>query len=287
MAGYRELLAIEWDDHAVACFRANFPEVPVYHGDIAKLSVADVLVRTGLKPGELDVFDGSPPCQGFSTAGKRKFGDQRNQLFREYVRLLRGLQPKAFVMENVSGMVKGSMKLIFAECLRELKASGYKVSAKVLNAAYLGVPQARERMIFLGTRNDLSALPSHPAPSTKPMMASQVHPHLAEVLCAASHAGEWRPAKSMTYPVITKALGTLKINAHFSGGHFIRTIDGVERRPTLAEIQAIGSFPPAFVFPGTREQGIERIGNSVPPLLMRAIASHVRDRILRPQQAAA
>jgi len=81
--------------------------------------------------------------------------DGRNQLFREYVRLLRGLKPKAFVMENVSGMVKGKMKLIFAEIMRELKASGYYVSARLMNAMYFGVPQSRQRMIFIGVREDL------------------------------------------------------------------------------------------------------------------------------------
>lgn len=102
MAGFRELLAVEWDDNAVETFKLNFPDVPVYHGDIAKLSVDEVLKMTGLKVGELDVLDGSPPCQGFSTAGKRQLDDPRNQLFREYVRLLRGLRPKVFIMEYVS-----------------------------------------------------------------------------------------------------------------------------------------------------------------------------------------
>ena len=155
MAGYRELLAVEWDDHAVETFKLNFPEVPVWHGDIAKLSIEECLRITGLQPGELDVLDGSPPCQGFSTAGKRKMDDGRNQLFREYVRLLRGLEPKVFVMENVRGTVLGRMKLIFAEIMRELKASGYKVSARLMNAMYFGVPQSRQRMIFIGIREDL------------------------------------------------------------------------------------------------------------------------------------
>jgi DNA (cytosine-5)-methyltransferase 1 len=155
MAGFRELLAVEWDDHAVETFKLNFPGVPVWQGDIADLSVEECLRITGLEPGELDVLDGSPPCQGFSTAGKRKMDDGRNQLFREYVRLLRGLRPKVLVMENVSGMVKGRMKLIFAETLRELKASGYRVSAKLMNAMYFGVPQSRERLIFIGVREDL------------------------------------------------------------------------------------------------------------------------------------
>ena len=154
MAGFREVLAVEWDDNAVQTLRLNFPHVPIYHGDIGKLSVDEALRISGLVPGELDVFDGSPPCQGFSTAGKREFGDKRNQLFKEYVRLLRGLRPKVFVMENVSGMVKGDMKLMFAEILKELKASGYAVKARLLNAMYFGVPQSRERMIFIGVRND-------------------------------------------------------------------------------------------------------------------------------------
>ena len=134
MAGYRELLAVEWDDHAVETFKANFPDVPVFHGDIAKLPVEEALRITGLKPMELDVLDGSPPCQGFSTAGKRKMDDGRNQLSREYIRLLRGLQPKVLIMENVSGKVKGKMQLIFVEILKELKASGYHVSAQLMNA---------------------------------------------------------------------------------------------------------------------------------------------------------
>lgn len=110
MAGFRDLLAVEWDDNAVETLRLNWPELDIYHGDIAKLTVDEVLARTGLKPGELDILDGSPPCQGFSTAGKRVMDDPRNQLFMEYVRLLRGLMPKVFVMENVSGMVKGKMR---------------------------------------------------------------------------------------------------------------------------------------------------------------------------------
>jgi len=80
--------------------------------------------------------------------------DGRNQLFQEYVRLLRGLQPKVLVMENVSRKVKGKMKLIFAEIMRELKGSGYKVSARLMNAMYFGVPQSREGMIFIGIRED-------------------------------------------------------------------------------------------------------------------------------------
>ena len=169
LAGGKVLLAVEWDKNAVETYRANFPGTDVYHGDIANLTVADVLKRTKLKPGELDVFDGSPPCQGFSTAGKRVMDDPRNGLFREYVRLLRGLKPRVFVMENVSGMVKGKMRLIFVDILRELKASGYRVSCRLMNTKWFGVPQARQRVIFIGVRKDLKAEPSHPKAQLEPV----------------------------------------------------------------------------------------------------------------------
>ena len=72
MAGYRELLAVEWDDHAVETFKLNFPDVRVWHGDIPNLSVEECLELARLRPEELNVLDGSPPCQGFSTAVKRR-----------------------------------------------------------------------------------------------------------------------------------------------------------------------------------------------------------------------
>jgi DNA (cytosine-5)-methyltransferase 1 len=76
MAGYRELLVVERDD-AVETFKLNSPDFPVWHGHIAELSAEECLPIAGIKPGELDVLDGSPPCQGFSTAGKCKMDDGR------------------------------------------------------------------------------------------------------------------------------------------------------------------------------------------------------------------
>lgn len=171
MAGGNVLFSVEWDDNAAACYRANFPETHLYHGDIHNLSVEEILSKTNLKVGELDILDGSPPCQGFSTAkgaGRTCF-DSRNQLYHEYVRILRGLKPKTFIMENVSGMIKGNMKLIFADILKELKESGYDVKARLMNAKWYGVPQSRERMIFVGVRNDLKIPASHPKPQTTPI----------------------------------------------------------------------------------------------------------------------
>ena len=275
MAGFRELLAVEWDNNAVETFKRNFPDVPVFHGDIAKCAVEWVLETTGLKVGELDVLDGSPPCQGFSTAGKREFSDDRNQLFREYVRLLRGLKPKVFVMENVSGMVKGKMKLIFAEIMRELKASGYKVSAKLLNAMYFGVPQSRERLIFIGVREDLDAETGHPKAETVPICAlcaidditteSENDYKIRNFNQARRFLQHHKPS-----PTITKSIVPGADTPFFNDS----------RRIGKSRTSRIGSFPNSFYFCGTWKDAINCIGNSVPPLMMRSIALHIKENIL-------
>lgn len=297
MAGFKELLAVEWDDNAVATFKLNFPDVPVYHGDIAKLSAEQVLQQTGLQPGQLDVFDGSPPCQGFSTTGKRDFGDDRNQLFREYVRLLRGLKPKVFVMENVSGMVKGKMKLIFAEILRELKASGYKVSARLLNAMYFNVPQSRERMIFVGVREDLGIEPSHPKAESKPVVVRDAWANLNQdedqrkflLECGKKYAGykEWdslKPGQSARFGDNYKISPDLPMHTivKTTGSVSMRSVmhHSEKRRPTVPELKRGGSFPDDYMFQAQYETEAQRIGNSVPPLFMRSIASHIRREIL-------
>lgn len=293
MAGYRELLAVEWDDNAVETFRLNFPDVPVYHGDIAKLSVEECMRLAGLtEPGELDVLDGSPPCQGFSTAGKRDFGDNRNQLFREFVRLLRGLRPKVFVMENVSGMVKGIMKIIFAEIMRELKASGYIVSARLLNAMYFNVPQSRERMIFIGVREDLAVKPSHPGAESKPVAFRNLHDAESsdwltpqEVVSIETHRiAQARAGNSFRYHVVQpgKPMPVLSKTLIRNGSAALILISDNDklRLPSANEHKQSASFPFAFKFVGQRKDAWARIGNSVPPLFMRSIARHVKTEIL-------
>lgn len=268
MAGYRELLAVEWEQNAADTFRLNFPHVSLYHGDIASLSVDECLKRAGVAPGELDVFDGSPPCQGFSTAGKREVDDPRNQLFREYCRLLSGLRPRAFVMENVSGMVKGGHKAIFAEVLRTLKSCGYKVKARLLNAMFYGVPQSRERLIFVGVRDDIGVEPSHPQGWSQPIPLRAIAQDA--VACRSQQINPWIDASR---PVCTITKTPYK--------RMLLLPSGRERSPTLLELSQFGSFPAQFAWTSNLHDAWARIGNSVPPLLMRAVASHVRSLIGR------
>ncbi len=287
MAGYRELLAVEWDKNAIETFHLNFPSVPFYHGDICKLSVEQCLKMAGIKPGELDVLDGSPPCQGFSTAGKRVLDDPRNSLFKEYVRLLRGMRPKAFVMENVSGMVKGKMKLVFAEILRELKASGYQVKARLLNAMYFGVPQSRKRMIFIGIRDDLGIESGHPAGQSKPATVRDGIWDLRNSAEDLPFNPETLTAKVMkTLPAglsDPRHHSHLKLSWNRPSNTLLKDFLGYfhfwhpeQWRPlTLHEWARLGSWPDGYQFTD-KKNGCQRIGNSVPPLFMRAIAWHVR-----------
>ncbi len=337
MAGYRELLAVEWDANAVATFKLNFPGVKVCQIDIRHLSVELCMRLAGIKEGELDVLDGSPPCQGFSMAGKRVLDDPRNSLFREYVRLLRGLKPKAFVMENVSGMVKGKMKLVFAEILRELKASGYVVKARVLNAMYYGVPQSRERMIFVGIRDDLRIEPGHPAEQSKPIPIKAACPDIG-FLVLGSHGqykGRIVNAALESSPSICKSgmpsfsHGIMENDQPPPFRNFNRDlwlkqkpgqngdgksyynhvkVDPNKPSPTvpksavfggfsglshwkepralkLTELARIGSYPDAFRFTGNYENGLNCIGNSVPPIFMHAITAHVRKLLKSSQDA--
>ena len=292
MAGYRELLAVEWDNHAVAMLRRNFPELPIHHGDIAQVD-PDAL---GLAPGELDVLDGSPPCQGFSIIGKRRAGDQRNELFREYVRLLAAWQPKAFVMENVPGLVIGKMRATFAEILAALKSAGYVVNVQKVTASYFGVPQARHRLLFLGLRRDLGAQPPVLRPVSAPLTvrdawvdlsapgivpiidggpALKLSPLIppgrngAYVLKHAGKKASWFGLQRLAYnkpsPIIFK-LFLRNYGAGFLHPSEARYIGSRE----LARLQ---SFPDEYDWgDSTYEQIHARLGNSVPPVFMRHVA---------------
>ena len=177
MAGYKVAYACEFVPAAQDSYQANASADSYLDcRDVRTVQPQEILNRIGMKQGDLDVLSGSPPCQAFSTAGKREKGwgklkeyehgakQCNEQLFDEYIRLLRGLKPKVFVAENVSGLIKGTAKGMFLEILRDLKASGYRVKCKVLDAQWLGVPQMRQRTIFIGVREDLELDPVYPKP---------------------------------------------------------------------------------------------------------------------------
>jgi DNA (cytosine-5)-methyltransferase 1 len=153
-AGFRVVGAVENDPLAVETYRANHKGVAVWPEDIRTLTPCQVKRHLGLRKGELDLLAGCPPCQGFSTMttlnGKRAIADSRNDLVFEFLRFVRGLAPKAVMLENVPGLAKDAR---IRRVCRQLKALGYEPSLDVLDAAEYGVPQRRRRMILLAARN--------------------------------------------------------------------------------------------------------------------------------------
>jgi len=304
LAGFKELLAVEYDDNAVQTFKLNFPGIPVYHGDIAKLTGSECMKLAGIKKGQLDVFDGSPPCQGFSTAGKRKWDDPRNSLFKEYSRLINELQPKVFVMENVTGMVKGVMKQAYLLIIKTLRECGYDAKGEVMNAMYYNVPQARQRVIIIGVRNDLEIKSSHPKPQTKPISVRQalsgvnnlkweldwtnhiknsiIYPRICKMKPGDNYS-DFSPNGSgftLTRNWLNKSSSTITktVNHSASSDGTLHPIEN--RKHTISEIKRLSSFPDDFKLIGDFKEQWARIGNSVPPNLMKAIAEHIKINIL-------
>ena len=399
-AGFRPLWASEFVPMAAKTYKLNHPGVPVDSRDIRDVTPEEILDVIGLAPGELDVLEGSPPCASFSMAGKRdkkwgkvsKYSDTKQRtddLMFEFVRILTGLQPKVFVAENVKGLVMGTAKGYFIEIFRAMEAAGYKVSCRVLDAQYLGVPQHRERAIFIGVREDLGIKPSHPKPQTVPMPLADAMPWIRTVqynhipgykaenvvdedaaenisptilaggarkeaggyceatpsisaigtapphkewvasgetaderqdaamvdaqenvvpsilasgvnkaagLCEAADISRYQTGKQWdklkpgekaegSYPVKKPALDEPSDTILQSSGAYPSNPQGIhpteKRKFTIAELRIICGFPEDFILPGTYAQQWERLGRAVPPPMMKAVAEHIRDHILK------
>lgn len=288
MAGFREVLAVEWDKNAAATFRLNFPDTPIYQGDINELTDAEALRISGMKSGQLDLLDGSPPCQGFSTAGKRELTDNRNDLFTQYIRLLRAFRPRIFVMENVSGLAKGKMRLILAEIFKELRASGYIVKMCIMDAAGLGVPQYRKRTIFIGIRKDLKLVPTFPEPLREIVTVMEAIGHLPEGK-KGNHSpeviGAWyRCQPNISLRKVNKFVGSfqsVRLNPSKPSPTQIKAHRNwrwdIPRQLTIKEMALIQSFPEQFHYRNNISLNQHQIGNSVPPLMMYEIARHLKE----------
>ncbi|WP_433552879.1 DNA cytosine methyltransferase [Micromonospora zamorensis] len=162
LAGFDVKAAVELDRFAAQTYRANFPEVALFEGDIHHFldpeatSWTDQLERFhGVGPGEIDLLFGGPPCQGYSQIGTRVLDDPRNELYLQFIRVLKTLRPRVFVMENVPNMLllaKGRFK---REVLEAFEAAGYSdCDVEVVAASDYGVPQLRKRAMFFGVRDD-------------------------------------------------------------------------------------------------------------------------------------
>ena len=168
MAGVRSIFASDIDENAAKTFCRNFPDTPFLCKSITEIEKNEVdELLAGKVP---DIIVGGPPCQGFSLANKRRNkikDDPRNKLFYGFVKFINWYSPKAFVMENVKGLLSmqnGEVIKTIVEEFSNAGECGYNVAYKVLKASDYGVPQNRERVILIGYRKDLNISPLHPEP---------------------------------------------------------------------------------------------------------------------------
>lgn len=306
MAGGKVLAVNEFIPEAVKTYAANWPTTKILPGDIRKLSGQEILDLIGKKQGELDILDGSPPCSAFSTAGSREKGwgkskkysdaSQENveDLFFEYIRILRDLMPKVFVAENVSGLAKGVAKGYLNQILRDLRASGYCVECKVLDAQWLGVPQKRARTIFVGIRSDLwqqgykGRLHPPPKPDRPTLRRAFDGLQLTDADRRQTDISKFatyreliklpKGGQSKKYFQLVKAdpdsvSGCITASAGNLGIACVKHWDN--RAFAVAEVKRIMSIPDDYILTGTYQQQVERLGRMVAPFMMKAVAENI------------
>lgn len=334
--GYRlaggECLGVnEFIPEAQRVYGINYPDTKIFPHDIRTLTGEYLLNQLGLNPGELDVFDGSPPCSSFSMQGLREEGwgktkkysdsEQRtDDLFFEYARLLKELQPKTFIAENVKGLTMGGAAdllgdgqiSLFEEMFDEedktiyksLVDCGYRVKYKVLNAADYGVPQARQRLIFIGIRNDLPGEIIFPKPLGGFVSSSKALEglHISDLEKGElSKAGAglifeelWRETKpGDSFSVACKKLkgksawfAQTKLHPDEPSCTITTHTEVIShwsecRLFSIKEVKRLSSFPDDYYVGDNYHKAFERIGRAVPPLMMKAVAESVYENILK------
>lgn len=211
-AGFRVVWANEFVPEARTVHELNFPTCPVDARDVREISADEILTAAGMVQGEPDLLQGSPPCSSFSMAGKREkyWGREKtyssttqraDDLFFEFVRIVDGLRPRAFVAENVPGLRIGKARGFLKEIHSGLVACGYRVAVRELDAQWLGVPQVRKRLIFVGLRNDVAPGVDPPFPKPLPYRYT-LRDAIPWAAAAGTHGGE-RPADLPAPTVLT------------------------------------------------------------------------------------
>ena len=159
LAGMKSLLATDIEFSACATLAINNEDIPVLCGDITNKNTKSEIINAA-KKGGAEIICGGPPCQGFSMAGFRSPDDPRNQLFRDFVDVVKSVQPKIVVFENVEGLLSYEKGKTYSEILQLFSELGYNCLGKLLNTSDYGVPQRRKRVIIICTKKELPYSPS-------------------------------------------------------------------------------------------------------------------------------
>ncbi len=323
MAGFEVELAIDnWED-ALVTYRKNHKGTKTLNADLLNLNPQDVEKDYDIH--DIDVIIGGPPCQGFSVAGKRIIDDDRNKLYKSFVRFVKHFHPKAFVMENVPNILSIGGGAVRDAVLNDFRDLGYTVTYKVLMASDYGVPQNRRRAIFVGLLNGetfgfpeknidkpvttfeaLSDLPedsvedgnSYPiAPqsdyqqfirrNTSKLYNHQITNHTPEtqrIIAMVPDGGNYKNLPEEMWSLRKVHIAWTRMNSHkpcftIDTGHRHHFHYKFNRIPTVRESARIQSFPDDFIFIGSRTSQNKQVGNAVPPLMAKAIAEQLKQRL--------
>lgn len=307
--GFDVRVAVEIDPYACRTLELNAEKKPYFHrhgiicDDIKNVSAKQILKVGKLKPGEVDVVIGGPPCQSFSVFGKRKgLSDPRGDLIWQYLRIITELQPKAFVFENVKGLTTIEGGKIFAELKKALTLDGkYSVSDNLYEVANFGIPQYRQRIIIAGTRKGIS-LPrmkeTHAPIATLEMLKKHVPSKLAlrklpePGFPEINHVGREHSQRiidryhSLAYGERDPKTRINKLNpdkpsfaiivGSDAGGGKGHVHPFEPREVTPRESARMQTFPDWWIFSGTGRHVIRQVGNAVPVLFAAQLGLHLQ-----------
>lgn len=289
-AGVEVVACVDNDPEACKTLRYNRPQWDVLEKDIRDYFPDEAI-------DEIDIVAGGPPCQGFSTAGKGNPGDPRNFLWKEYFRVVEAVQPRAIVIENVSGLKHRRNDDHLSGIIQALESQGYSFAIGILNAADFGVPQTRRRLFVVGLRD---GVPTLPAPTTKTHVTvkeaisdletsaipelnhvpNNHAPHVAERWDRLG-PGETDPKYRRARLDYDKPSHTIRAGGgygpkgdHLAGFH-PPIHPSLPRQLTVREAARIQSFPDDWILRGSKTAQGRQVGNAVPVLLAEAVANHV------------
>ena len=265
---YEVVWANDIDPSACATYRLNIGN---------EIRCGDVADALGDLPAQADVIIGGFPCQDVSINGKRQGKNgRRTVLYQHMVEAIRRLQPQAFVAENVKGLLMSHGRAFFDQMLSDFEATGYRVSPKLYLAADYGVPQMRERIIFVGVKPSVDF--QHPPPVLQWMTAADALSDLETLAENPAMAHRWSkaarsPDQGSRRLVAKRPATTIRAEHHGNVQWHYR----LNRRISLREAARLQSFPNDFQFPAGMRQTERQIGNAVPPVL----AWHIADALAK------
>lgn len=309
-AGFENIFSVEINPEFAKTYKKNFPSHKLLVEDIRDISNDTVKELVGGR--EIDIIIGGPPCQGFSIAGNigRTFiDDERNRLFKEFVRFVSEVNPKMFIMENVAAMathLKGKTIKAIVDAF-EHAGMGYKVKWEVLNTVNYEIAQERRRIVVVGVRADLDTEFSYPTHSTViktikdvigdlPPLASGEQSNIPNHI-AMSHSEQMLEKMSYIkdggdrYDIpeeLRPKSGDVRKYIRYDSTRPSVCVTGDMRKIfhyeqnralTCRELARIQSFPDSFVFEGKSIQIQQQIGNAVPPKLANFLAEQAKETL--------